>query len=748
MAITNIHPITSTVNFALNYIKRDKFTLQDNKMLRSKTITSCMNCVKDNDFELFCKQRQYYLDNGHSIKLRNDGKENLAFHMVQSFDEKIDPVIANEIGRKLAEELLSEYSCVISTHSDSDYTHNHFIFNAYKMDGSGKWNDCDKTKDAIRKVSDRLCEEYGLSVLDEHRDYKPIHWKDKNGRSRSYEPSERKEKLRKDRISTEHNSFDLIQKKINRSLKKDQSFTESIKRDIDDTVKIASSYDNMIQLLIKKGYTIQSKKKDGNWLKYISFKAPDGEKPIRDSSLGSEYSRGNLTEKIMESAANRNLMPKSPVTVKDYIQADTNAKFQNVKTLRGQQPTKTNNSKLEYLKNCIDANLAALNTIEKYGVLTLPDFKNRLETVAVRTDLLNTQFSDLQKRMLKISGLSSIIECFDLFENDLYKLQRKYSLLQNFFGECSGCITTLQRVNRENKNILGTEVKNIGLFTSKCLVNISKSQAFLSNIIEKRIYRETKFPLINSLSVMQLSSLAKMKSHADYTAAKAGDSGAAFRLVNDLLKGEEQQIKIKELGQKYPDAIIIGVLAEETAGKNKIPFYLAKKINEMTGIEYDRGITQINKVGRTNSSAAYRLAHRPKFGGKVQAGRKYILVDDAITAGGTLSELRSYIESRGGEVVHLVTGGAAANSTNFALSNQTRFDLESKHGIIPLMNFVRECDIYGGRLEYLTESEASELLRFKSLDAVRNRIAEERHGRSRQDFRRAERNRIPENSIE
>ena len=724
MAVTNIHPVTSTVNLCLDYIKRDKFTLHDNKMERSKTITSYMNCAEKNDFELFAKQRQYYIDNGHSIRLRDDGSENLAFHMVQSFDTKIDQEAANEIGRKLAGELFSEYSCVISTHSDGDHTHNHLIFNAYKMDGSGKWNDCDKTKDAIRKVSDRLCEEYGLSIINEHRDYKPIHWKDKSGRPRTYEPSKRKEKLRGERISSDQNSFDMIQKKIDRSLKKERTFTEIIKNDIDDAVKKADSYENMIKSLIKKGYTIRSRKRDGSWLKYISYKPPDGERPIRDSTLGFEYSRSRLTERIAKMIADRAREPRQPVDLKDYIQGDISEKSQNIETLSGQKPSRTKNSRIEYLKNCINANLSALSTIEKYGVFTFTDFENRLQSVSARNDILNLQLSGIQKSLIRIPIIPSI-------EHELYKLQRKFGLLNNFYDECLGCISALQRINRGNN-----AVKTLEMLTSARLGNIRSSQALISSILENRIYSETEFPLVKPLTVMQLTTISTMKDHPDYAAAKSGEPHAAYRLAAEILQGESQQRKIKELGRKYPDAILVGIHAENSAGRNKIPAAIIHRISEMTGIEYDRSIVQMNKVGRTGSDAAYRLASRPKFAGAVQAGRKYIITDDVITVGGTLSELRNYIESRGGEVVQLVTGGVSENSANFALSDQTRLALEAKFGINALKNFVKECGMYEGRIEYLTESEGRYLLRFKSLVAARTRVAEARYERSLQDIRR------------
>ena len=464
MAVTNIHPVTSTVNLCLNYIKRDKFELHDNKIVRSKTITSYINCAEKNDFELFSKQRQYYIDNGHSIRMRKDGSENLAFHMVQSFDEKVDPMIANEIGRKLAEELLSEYSCVVSTHANSDFTHNHILFNAYNMDGSGKYNDCDATLNKIRSVSDRLCEEYGLSVIDAHRDYKPIHWKDKSGRQRTYEPSKRKEKLREDHISSDRNSFDMIQKKITRSLKKDQTFTEIVKKDIDDAVKIADSYDNMIQLLIQKGYTIRAKKKDGEWLKYISFKPPDGERPLRDISLGLEYSRSKLTERIEKTVADREHMPKLPDTIKDFIQDDIGIKSQNLEMLSNQKSTRNNSSRIEYLKNCINANLAALNTVKKFGVLSFTDFENRLVSVSEHFNLLSSQLNDISK----MCGVPSV-------DTELNRLLRKFGLLHNFFDECLSCISTLRRIDRENNSVFSAGIKQMESFTSKRLMRWSSS---------------------------------------------------------------------------------------------------------------------------------------------------------------------------------------------------------------------------------------------------------------------------------
>lgn len=223
-------------------------------------------------------------------------------------------------------------------------------------------------------------------------------------------------------------------------------------------------------------------------------------------------------------------------------------------------------------------------------------------------------------------------------------------------------------------------------------------------------------------NVTSLTTISNMKNHPAYAAAKGGDVDAAFELTRDLLGGKEQQRKIKELGQRYPGAAVVPVHAEERSGRNKIPEVLADYVADVAGLEADTEIVQSEKVGRTGSDAIYRLAFRPKFDGQVKKGQEYILVDDVVTGGGTLSELRYYIESKGGKVVHMMTAGAAQFSTNIALSDQTRLALEQKHGIIELRKFLKENNLYGGNHQALTESEARTLLAARSLDSARDRI--------------------------
>jgi predicted amidophosphoribosyltransferase len=105
------------------------------------------------------------------------------------------------------------------------------------------------------------------------------------------------------------------------------------------------------------------------------------------------------------------------------------------------------------------------------------------------------------------------------------------------------------------------------------------------------------------------------------------------------------------LAQQHPSAIVVPVHAEESTGRNQIPTKFADYFGYVTGLEVDTGIVQSRKVGRTGKGAWHRLAFRPAFSGPVQAGREYIVVDDIVTGGVSLSELRQFIESQGGRVV-------------------------------------------------------------------------------------------------
>jgi len=161
MAFTRIHQIKTTLNKALNYIENPDKTAE-------QLLVSGYNCeplTASIDFELTVALAKE-MKGDYS---RVGGGNNLAQHMIQSFSphDKTTPAQAHEIGKKWADEILQgKYEYVISTHVDKGHIHNHIIFNSTSFYDYKKFQtEPYKTAKKLREISDRLCEEHGLTVI-------------------------------------------------------------------------------------------------------------------------------------------------------------------------------------------------------------------------------------------------------------------------------------------------------------------------------------------------------------------------------------------------------------------------------------------------------------------------------------------------------------------------------------------------------------------------------------------------------
>ena len=92
----------------------------------------------------------------------------VAYHIVQSFAPgEATPEQAHEIGKRLASEFLGgRFEYVVATHTDKRHVHNHILINAFSFyDGKKLYTRPYKTIDQLRRISNRLSLEYGLSVI-------------------------------------------------------------------------------------------------------------------------------------------------------------------------------------------------------------------------------------------------------------------------------------------------------------------------------------------------------------------------------------------------------------------------------------------------------------------------------------------------------------------------------------------------------------------------------------------------------
>lgn len=211
------------------------------------------------------------------------------------------------------------------------------------------------------------------------------------------------------------------------------------------------------------------------------------------------------------------------------------------------------------------------------------------------------------------------------------------------------------------------------------------------------------------------------KNHADYDAAKAGDVEAAVRVVRDIVPdGTVEQLR-EQLGDRKP--IVVPVAAEEATGRNKLPLAYADLIAERLGLETTGEIVQAVRAHHTNARAFHRIGIQPTFEGPVIEGQEYLIVDDTVTMGGTLANLRGHIEANGGRVTlaSVLTGYDTGGT--LPVQPDTLRKLQEKHGEALERYWQRE---YGFSLGQLTEGEAVHLVKAPSIDAIRDRIAEAR----------------------
>ena len=278
MAITKIHPIKSTLNYAIDYITNVDKT--DEKLLISAYL-----CHPISAHTAFIKTREE----------ANTSGSVLARHLFQSFyPGETTPEKAHEIGQALCKKVLKdEYQYVLSTHVDKGHIHNHIIFNNVNSKTGKCYQSNKRSYHQIRFQSDTLCKENNLSVIDE-----------------SYEAYKRKYKTKgKGWYENEQHH-------------RGTSWKSKLQFDIDRLIKQSEDWDEFLSKMSSKGYEI----KQG---KHIAFKHKDKERFTRAKTIGEDYTEERIKERIVEAVNTRSTKPKS--RVKKILDVESNPKIKESK---------------------------------------------------------------------------------------------------------------------------------------------------------------------------------------------------------------------------------------------------------------------------------------------------------------------------------------------------------------------------------------------------------------------------------
>lgn len=191
------------------------------------------------------------------------GKESgtVAYHGYQSFAPgEATPEMAHEIGMKLAARLWGDrYQVIVVTHLDKEnHLHNHFVLNTVSFVDGIKYHRTKKDYHDMQTVSDELCREYRLSVI-ENPQY---------GKAKQYGEWRAEQEQR-------------------------PTWRGLIRADIDEAIRQSMTERQFFDNLRKKGYEVKIGKD-------ISVRPPGKERFVRlIRNFGEDYSLDSIRRRIL-----------------------------------------------------------------------------------------------------------------------------------------------------------------------------------------------------------------------------------------------------------------------------------------------------------------------------------------------------------------------------------------------------------------------------------------------------------------
>ncbi len=368
MAVTKTHPIKSTLKAAIDYICNPDKT--DGKLL-----VSSFGCtVETADIE-FAWTRRHAIDKG----------TNLGRHLIQAFEPgEVTPEEAHRIGMELAWEVLGgKYEFVLTTHIDRDHVHNHLIFNAVSFQDHKHYHSNKRSYHFIRRTSDRICKEHGLSVIVPGRD-----------KGKSY---------------IEHQAE-----------QNGTSYKAKLRAAIDRLLPGCSDLEDLLRRLQREGYELKRGK-------YISARAPGQERFTRLKTLGADYADEALTARIAErprpsrQPRKRNGKVSLLIDIQNNIKAQQNAGYQRWATI-------------ENLKRAA----ATMNFLTEHGISTYEELVERCDAVAAASIHTRESLQDTEQRIADLALLRKQIDTYRKLKPvyDRYKVSKdKEKFLRGFESE-------------------------------------------------------------------------------------------------------------------------------------------------------------------------------------------------------------------------------------------------------------------------------------------------------------------------
>lgn len=351
------------------------------------------------DEEFLLSKRQYEHSTG-----RQHEKNVIAYQIRQSFKPgEITPEEANRIGHELGMRFTrGKHAFIVATHTDRAHIHNHIIFNSTALDCTRKFRNFFLSGLALQRVSDRLCLENGLSVI---------------------EPRPYRERTKRTEYPKRISNRDEIRAAIDAALQKKPK-----------------DFDALVSLLVEAGCEYKPGKRP-------SIRCRGQERFARFNSLGEGYTVDDLKEVIAGKQQARSPVKSQQVHEKKFsLLIDIQAKLNEGKGAGYQRWATLFNLKQMAQVMCF----LQENEINEFDELTA-----KADAAVARFNELGDSIKAAEQRMQEIAALKKHIINYSK-TREVYVAYRKAGYSRKFFEEHREAVT-LHKAAKEAFERLGLQ---------------------------------------------------------------------------------------------------------------------------------------------------------------------------------------------------------------------------------------------------------------------------------------------------
>lgn len=351
------------------------------------------------DEEFLLAKRQYTHITG-----RRQQNDVIAYQIRQSFKPgEITPEEANRIGYELGMRFTKgKHAFLVATHTDRSHIHNHIIFNSTALNCRKKFRDFHNSGLALQKVSDILCVEHGLSII---------------------EPKPYQERVKR----TDY--------------PKRPSFRDEIRQAIDRALQAKpKDFEAFLRLLEQEGYTCKRGK-------HTALRGKGQTRYLRFRSLGEGYSEEEIRAVILGRQAHRARGKGKPAIAPKRLNllVEIDARLQ-AKGIGYQRWATVYN-----LKQMAQTMIF----LREHGITDVGQLQEKAEQAVKRFDQLDGNIKAAEKRLVEIAALKKHILNYAKTK-DVYVEYRKSGYSKKFYESHREAIT-LHKAAKDAFNDLGVK---------------------------------------------------------------------------------------------------------------------------------------------------------------------------------------------------------------------------------------------------------------------------------------------------